>query len=357
MFDKNNKENIHLMIDLHNDMNEDALILIAKYYLKEVDVKKTQIKDISQKEITLMLETSKEEKIKRVEFPEKPKNSIEVSNFFYACLSHARSNAPEGYPLSHLENLIKKTLNLDTYITRVKSKREISSNIIEITFEGGLENLPDLQNDSFMYLIIHNDLNHKYPNEFTMRNFRELNTKDNNPYSGAYYTIRSFRENEIDIWFVLHNNPGPLAVWAEEAVERSEVAMWGPRTSFSPPSDTKSYLFIADETAQPAVLASIENLKDKEKYICLFETQNESTKFEYDDPQNRIEWIFRENIAAGEGTKLLERIEDLSVDPKNLYIFCAGEAKQISIIRKTLKKNLSLNADQMSFTGYWRRTG
>ena len=208
-----------------------------------------------------------------------------------------------------------------------------------------------------MYLIIHNDLGHKYPNKFSMRDFRELNTKENNPYSGAYYTIRSIRENEIDIWFVLHHNPGPLAVWAEKAVEKSEVAMWGPRTSFSPPSGTKSYLFIADETAQPAVLASIENLRDKEKYICLFETQNESTKFKYDDPQNRIEWIFREDIAAGEGTKLLKRVENLSMDPKNLYVFCAGEAKQISIIRKTLKKNLSLNADQMSFTGYWRRTG
>ena len=357
MFDGNSEENIHLMIDLHNDVNDDALTLIAKYYLKEVGVKKTQIKEISQKEITFILETSQEEKIKRVEFPESPKNSAEVSNFFYACLSQARSNAPEGYPLSRLEKLIKKTLDLDTYITMVKSKKEISSNIIEITFTGGLENLPDLQNDAFMYLIIHNDLNHKYPNKFSMRDFRELNTKENNPYSGAYYTIRSIRENEIDIWFVLHHNPGPLAVWAEKTVEKSEIAMWGPRTSFSPPNGTKSYLFIADETAQPAALASIENLRDKEKYICLFETQNESTKFKYDDPQNRIEWIFREDIAAGEGTKLLKRVESLSMDPTNLYVFCAGEAKQISIIRKTLKKNLSLKADQMSFTGYWRKTG
>ena len=36
MFDKNSQENIQLMIDLHNDVNEDALLLISHHYLKEV---------------------------------------------------------------------------------------------------------------------------------------------------------------------------------------------------------------------------------------------------------------------------------------------------------------------------------
>ena len=47
MFDENSEENIHLMIDLHNDVNDDALRLIAIYYLKEVGVKKTLKKNLS----------------------------------------------------------------------------------------------------------------------------------------------------------------------------------------------------------------------------------------------------------------------------------------------------------------------
>ena len=50
MFDKSSQENIDLMIDLHNDVNDDSLLLIAKYYLSEYEIQKTQIKDITQKE-------------------------------------------------------------------------------------------------------------------------------------------------------------------------------------------------------------------------------------------------------------------------------------------------------------------
>ena len=39
-----------------------------------------------------------------------------------------------------------------------------------------------------------------------------------------------------------------------------------------------------------------------------------------------------------------------------LLVFGAGEAKQISSIRKILKQKFDLKADQMSFTGYWKRT-
>ena len=356
MFDKNSQENIQLMIDLHNDVNEDALLLIAHYYLKEVKAKKTEIKHISPELISLIIETDEEKKIQQIEFPEKVKDSVGVSNFFYSCLSKARADAPEDYPKTRLEKLIEKTLNLDTYITKVKNKREISSNIIEITFKGGLQNLPNLKNDAFMYFIVNSDIEHKYPEGFSMNDFRAINTKDENPYTAAYYTIRSIRENEIDVWFVLHDHPGPLAIWAEEAKVNSEVAIWGPRTTFTPPLDTNNYIFIADETAQPAALAAIENLNKDENFICLFETQNETTKFEYDDPEHRIEWIYRNDQPAGEGTELLKRIKQLDVNSEKLYIFGAGEARQISTIRKTLKKNLDLNVDQMSFTGYWKKT-
>ncbi len=139
MFDKSSQENIDLMIDLHNDVNDDSLLLIAKYYLSEYEIQKTQIKDITQKEISLVLKTAEEEKIKRVKFPQEVKDSVEVSNFFYFCLSQARAKAPEDYPKTRLEKQIERTLNLETYITKVKTKKVISSNIIEITFEGWYE--------------------------------------------------------------------------------------------------------------------------------------------------------------------------------------------------------------------------
>jgi|TARA_B100001093_G_C26715686_1_gene965533 NADPH-dependent ferric siderophore reductase len=356
MYDKKNLENIELIIDNHNEVNEDALNLVSSYYLDITDVRGSKIMDISDKEISMMIQVSGKKIYRIIKFPNTFQSSDEVVTFFYFCLAEARKKAPEDYPKTRIEIQIEKTLDLNTYITKVKNKREISSNIIEITFHEGLESLPDLKNDAFMYFIVHEDINHKYPKNFVMQNFRELNAKKDNPYSAAYYTIRSFRKNEIDVWFVIHDNPGPLANWAVKVNEDSEVAIWGPRTTFTPPEGTDNFLFIADETAQAAVLASIENLDNKSNYKCLFETQNKSSQFEFLDPNNCIEWIYRNNEPAGKGSKLSKKIEELEIKTDNLYVFGAGEAKQISLIRKILKQKFDLETNQMSFTGYWRRT-
>ena len=356
MFDKKSLENIELIIDNHNEVNEDALNLVSSYYLDITDVRGSKIMEISDEEISMMIQVSDKKIYRTIKFPNTFKSSDEVVTFFYLCLAEARKKAPEDYPKTRIEIQIEKTLNLNTYITKVKNKKEISSNIIEITFHGGLESLPDLKNDAFMYFIIHKNIDHKYPENFVMQNFRELNAKKDNPYSAAYYTIRTYRENEIDVWFVLHDHPGPLANWAEKVTEDSEVAIWGPRSTFTPPEGTDNFLFIADETAQPAVLASIDNLEDKFNFKCLFETQDQSSQFECHDPNNCIEWIYRNNEPAGKGSELSKRIEELEMETDKLYVFGAGEARQISSIRKILKQKFSLKPDQMSFTGYWKRT-
>ena len=90
--------------------------------------------------------------------------------------------------------------------------------------------------------------------------------------------------------------------------------------------------------------------------ICIFETQDKSSQFKFDDPSDCIEWIYRNNEPAGKGSELSKRIEELEIKTDNLYVFGAGEAKQISSIRKILKQKFDLKADQMSFTGYWKRT-
>lgn len=355
MFDKDNLEALELLIDTYNDTDQDTLVLIGKYYLKLDKVIRTRIDKISEKEISLTISLEDKEIHKKIKFPKTVDGASAVSTFLYSYLSEARINAPKDYPKTRLEKLIENTLNLETYITNVKTKKIISSNIIEITFEGGLENLPDLKNDAFMYFMVHKEIDHKFPKNFTIQNFRSLSSQENNPYSAAYYTIKSYRENEIDVWFVLHDHPGPLAIWADQVKEGSSVAIWGPRTVFSPPKETNNYLFIADETAQPAVLSAIENLHKNHSYTCLFETQNKSSRFKINDPNNQISWIYRDQELAGEGTELIKCIERLNLNSKNLYVFGAGEAKQISSIRKILKRQFNLGTKQMSFTGYWRK--
>ena len=58
MFDKKSLENIELIIDNHNEVNEDALNLVSSYYLDITDVRGSKIMDISDEEISMMIQVS-----------------------------------------------------------------------------------------------------------------------------------------------------------------------------------------------------------------------------------------------------------------------------------------------------------
>src|SRR6218665_618743 len=75
------------------------------------------------------------------------------------------------------------------------------------------------------------------------------------------YTIRSVDRvaHEIALDFVLHAH-GPAGRWAMRAVIGDEVGILGPRGSVCFPADYDRYLFVADETAQPAVARAIDDL-------------------------------------------------------------------------------------------------
>ena len=94
MFDKKSLENIELIIDNHNEVNEDALNLVSSYHLDITDVRGSKIMDISDEEISMMIQVSDKKIYRTIKFPNKFKNSDEVVTFFYLCLAEARKKAP-----------------------------------------------------------------------------------------------------------------------------------------------------------------------------------------------------------------------------------------------------------------------
>ncbi len=82
MFDKDSLEAIELMVDLHNDVNDDALKLISEYYLDITNPIETEITEISETEISLLISLSDTKINKTIQFPEEAKDSNEVSTFF-----------------------------------------------------------------------------------------------------------------------------------------------------------------------------------------------------------------------------------------------------------------------------------
>ena len=356
MFSKDTREAIDLIMDNYNHSYSDSINFISKYYFNIDNPIASEIHEINEEKIIININTKDGLVNQSIDFDQEPKSSEEVTSYFFFCLAKAREKSPESEPLTKVEEQIEKTKNLNTYFTKVEKVSSISENIIEIIFRGGLEALPNIKNDAFLYIIVPNSKDIDYPDGFSMATYRSLSAEEEQSFSGAYYTIRSFTENQIKVWFVIHKDPGPLANWAVKASKGDKVAVWGPRTSFKPPQRTKKYLFIADETAQPAVLSTIESLKNNEDFKCVFETQNEDTKFKDQEKDSSIHWVFRNEDEAGSGSKLLEFIEGLDLETDGLYVFGAGEGKQMSKIRKLIKSKFHLTASQITLTGYWRKT-
>lgn len=347
------KEDIELLVDTYNHRHPDAINLISKYFYGETQSTMSEITEFNENFLVVSSISLTKKKENKFEFPLEIKTSEEFQNNLIMLLMQAREQAPSSEPLTNIEKEIEKTKNLDTYFTKVKSKKVISKNIVEITFQGGLKSLPNYGNDAFLYFIISEEKNFKFPVDFSMATFRSLKaSKDATSLNGAYYTIRRKRTDEIDVWFVLHSNPGPLADWAEKCDAGDNVAVWGPRSSYNPPKDIDQYVFIADETAQPAVLSCIENLNGK-KYIGIFETKNKQYEYDLKGISDHIKWVYRDDFDQ-QNEDLVNEIVSFVKKDNNTYIFGAGEGKRMLTLRRVFKEK-GFSTKETNLIGYWKK--
>jgi NADPH-dependent ferric siderophore reductase len=52
---------------------------------------------------------------------------------------------------------------------------------------------------------------------------------------------------------------------------------------------------------------------------------------------------------------LLDAVLGASFDPATTTVFAAGESREVTAIRKHLRKRLQMPPDRVHCTGYWRR--
>ena len=184
------------------------------------------------------------------------------------------------------------------------------------------------------------------------------------------YTPRQFRPApfgaaELDIDFVLHapetphDGPvdaaagGPASAWAAGAHPGDELGVAGPRGSRLAPQDISDVVLIADETALPALTRWLDLLPEPAAVTALLDVADEEVEPYLSEEQKRrasIEWLYR---ADGPG-QLLEAVRSLDLDA-DAYVWAAGEASALVPVRRYLKHEVGLRADQLDVQGYWRR--
>lgn len=173
------------------------------------------------------------------------------------------------------------------------------------------------------------------------------------------YTPRALRTRssgtlELDIDFVTHGADAPASAWAELATVGDELGIAGPRGSRLAPVGIQRLLVVADETALPATSRWLDLLPAGVPVTALFHVADERAEGYFDESaaaRMDAEWITHADGHA----QLEESLRSLGRIDAETFVFLAGEADILVPLRRYLRHELFLPAEQVSASGYWRR--
>jgi len=157
----------------------------------------------------------------------------------------------------------------------------------------------------------------------------------------------------LDLDFVLHGDEGPASAWASRASVGDELGIGGPRRSRLAPTDLGRLLVIADETALPSTRRWLGLVPPAVPITALFDVADDSAAGYFEGGGARVdaEWLFRDEGAG----QLDEALRSLGPVADDTFVFMAGEATTLTPLRRYLRRELELPAEQISASGYWKR--
>lgn len=284
-----------------------------------------------------------------VPFSKQISGTADLQIQLFKLLDHARKANPE-VPVTSLEAEIQARAAIPTHVVTVAGTRLIAKTTVEVTLVG--LHAPVCGGDEFWYLMVPqpgapDEIRHGFA-------ISQLETiPDNRRPMAAYYTTRRRRpeDGEIDLWIHLHHDTG-VAGWAATAQIGDTVALWGPRTTYDPPEGTSHHLLVVDETGMPAAAAIAEALPPDHPVTLIAEIEAPG----YEPPVNAesnvdLRWVYR----SQRGASLSKTVAALELDSESLYAFGASDSREISAIRRHLRRDRAMNASAVLMTGYWRR--
>lgn len=172
-------------------------------------------------------------------------------------------------------------------------------------------------------------------------------------YTPLSTQVASDGATTLELDFVLHGDEGPASAWAARAEAGGELGIGGPRGSRLVPDGLGRLLVIADETALPATKRWLDLIAPAVAVTALFDVADDAVTgyFESEDALIDAEWLYREDGPGqlDESLRSLGRIDD------DTFVFMAGEATTLIPLRRYLRRELGLPAEQVAASGYWKR--
>ena len=193
-----------------------------------------------------------------------------------------------------------------------------------------------------------------YPEPFDMQRIREELPREQWPRIRTY-TVRRWDEVTRELWIdvVHHGDEGIAGPWAASVAPGDEIRFMGPGGAYAPSPEADWHLLAGDESALPAIAASLERLPAGARATAFIEVSgpDEEQKLEPSGDAT-ITWLHRGSAPVGDA--LVRAVTDLEFPPGRVHAFVHGEATFVKELRRLLFVERGIPRDQVSISGYWR---
>ena len=168
------------------------------------------------------------------------------------------------------------------------------------------------------------------------------------------YTVRGWDPvaGELVLDVVVHGDEGLAGPWAQAARPGDLVQLLGPGGAYAPSGDVDWHLLAGDETALPAIAASLERLPAGAVARVFVEVADAAEEQPLPSaPGVELTWVHRAGLP---GKALVAAVRGAALPAGSLHAFVHGEAGFVRELRRFLRVERSVPREQLSASGYWR---
>ncbi|WP_369132168.1 siderophore-interacting protein [Modestobacter sp. I12A-02662] len=170
------------------------------------------------------------------------------------------------------------------------------------------------------------------------------------------YTVRYWdaEAGELTIDFVHHGDEGLAGPWAAAAAPGDRIQLLGPGGAYAPHPDADWHLLAGDESALPAIGASLGRLPDGARALVFLEVEGpaeEQADLVVAAPSELV-WLHRGDHAPG--AVLVDAVRACPLPEGTGHVFVHGEAGLARELRRHLRAERGLAPEFTSISGYWR---
>jgi len=241
---------------------------------------------------------------------------------------------------------------------RVATTERLTPGMVRVWLEGGdLEHLamPEAT-DAYLNAAFRPD-GATYDEVFDPQEVRDTRPKDEQP-ARRRYTVRDWDPGDrvLTVDFVVHGDEGVAGPWAASTAPGDVLVFTGPSGGYRPDPAADWHLFVGDESALPAIAASLEALPDEATAVVRLVCDGPEHELALAGPAGAdVQWLHRSR-GPEDADLLVDAVRDLQFPHGRPFGFVHGEADEIRAVRHHLLHDRGLTRADLSCSPYWRRT-